>query len=1123
MIGFQKILLSGLLLSFAVWKPPTPIFLLHRVLSKKASAFIFRCSNGTNVSPIANSSQSSKSFGVVFNSANHRVFLQQPTADNEPYIVTGNLVVLPDDIQPAITKAKENKTPLHVIAVHARFVNHMYLSPIPAFSVTAQTCLFQLTRNLIIDISAKSFHGKKYGHSARKGAHGGNIEFVCGQWKFNGNSKLTVATRGANGENGMQGENGANGENGSPDYIGYCRRELSALINCGATCVVIPLSSPICYIDFDQVCKFCCSAGHFGRLSTNGTNGTKGGDGGYGGDGGAVTILYGEKYNNRVPLIQCEGGRGGSGGPGGLRGLNGKFIPSSEIIRICGSESDRYSYIREHPGAQLSSRYMSNGICECVFEKRNRPRLYPTHDGKPGQNGNRGRTGKSKFASLKTRSFQMTNDKALIALADLSFRYASNLLMDGNHYDELSTVNTIFYNIASNRSDLPQLDIMARQAKFMAKLGQTHPFTGFPVELSRISPSEIEKKLDRELTYAKHINERLVLVQTNREFLSAVEGMASLSVSRTDFNSLLQDLKSRRNVLKKAVLSVESGIQRAKGAAWNAVLEYQKEKKRKDKTEKIKNVAEAVMLCADIALGLIEIPAMIEGAEMMWPEFSKLIENVFKNANREMSSFGKVTNGTKQLLKKGIDVAGNIKKAWYKMDSVSLKAKECSFNGLKSLIESASDRITMFPNFANLDADLSIIHNVDMITEVRRAGIQIEALALSNQFSCLFGMDVEDVVELRNSVRHYFILAETRVVLLGKIRELDVQKQQIIVEKKEQEERTKDLKALQRKIDEKLLSKQEAFQSLLREFDLARAKVMDGMKQLAAVYLNLALKKVDESIKWYAQRSLEGNGVLDISDNNRYVSLEKVANELRNKIQSVHSCVSARETPTEGYYSFEIPRDDLPDGFRSGDDTGETKRCTLVLDIQKNCVVYQGSRAPKLIMDTDHHNLLDWLLGWLTHSRSTPVCKKHIQFNTRLTGMGIQFVGGDENRLPSNANNVPVYLKQIGMQSFLAKPDEFVQLEVEPLEISVGLVPLRTTEKNEVQLNAVCSPSKEGLLSLTLDKGRLCPSPYSTYLLQIGTTERPDLAPFLRTVQAVRIHTRLSSYAHNETATQCFG
>lgn len=238
------------------------------------------------------------------------VHVEEPAFSGGVYRVSANFINLPSDIAGVLSKARAEKKPVEVYAIHVAMSGSIYLIGIPSLKIISHTCSFLQTTYF-------RTYGTRPSFSPRTAAIGvtpskpprwpnsGNVDLMCSHLVSTRSATVYFYMQGRRGLSGVGGGKGRNGIDGTPGVPGSCR------------------GKKIFGIRYKCKKRY----GRAGKASTAGTSGARGGAGGDGGDGGKLSVTY--QSTGRFPLqfrTYENGGRGGIGGRGGLPGTNGKYI-----------------------------------------------------------------------------------------------------------------------------------------------------------------------------------------------------------------------------------------------------------------------------------------------------------------------------------------------------------------------------------------------------------------------------------------------------------------------------------------------------------------------------------------------------------------------------------------------------------------------------------------------------------------------------------------------------------------------------------------------------------------------------------------------------------------------------
>ena len=899
---------------------------------------------------------------------------------------------------------------------------------------------------------------------AASGINGGNIHFICIHAYSKSPVTVTFKLRGRPGVRGGIGGDGNKGEDGTHATRGDCKFKLRG---------------------FKSRCHL--TRGHPGRRSTEGRYGARGGRGGRGGSGGNLSFYYRSLSPGLKFVPDLTGGSGGPGGTGRAPGPNGVYIPFDKFIIGC------------------------RWFCKDWYATIRRLGFRRTYQGPTGYQGYEGPTG---YADIKKdlsapRTNLSIDDR--LRFSALAERYYNDLALSGDIAlcDEATSVMASINALSARHQDIELMKSMGRRAKMMMKALQLRKGLFGPALLSRDAPFTIKEDLSRALRYSEALRTQISNIRSRGDILTILTETAAISLPGTNFNALRRDLRVQRDTFRRGVLDVERRLELAVIGITQSVEAYIAEKKKEAERKRKRASFKSISNIVSIASGLLTLDVnrlLTSGAYLVNTigdvkiSISHLKET-FKNVKETFKTVGNITKELKHDFADELKIPGQIKQ----VRSAFSKASGCDLQDLKALLVDAPDRLDKSPNLVDLDMDFSKIQDIGVIGELTTAQLATRASKLTVQFACLFGETLDDIPNLKSVFENYFILAGSRLGILGRMVDIDIELQRVNIIAEGVQAQKNQLARLRRDIN--VSSRSAALVVLSISFEQARMSVVEITERLAHSYSNLVLRPMDEDVQRYARRRLGSNGASGVSSLAQYTNLVRLENQVKTRFRSAHGCTTRREIPSSGFYSFDLKEANSPELFSNPLKTGRNGRTTLVLDIQQNCAFYAHTRPATRGMAV---------------ANVRPFCiPNKVKFNARMVSMAVELLGGDESLLPQSRTRVFSSLEQVGSQTFHAKPNLFTSFEVEPLQFSIGSIHLTGGVPSDISYHPTCENQDGGLTRVNLDSPRVCPSPLSTYALQIGLVEEVGLHPYLETIKTIRIHTKLVSYTRASTATQC--
>lgn len=986
-----------------------------------------------------------------------------PALNVNKYSVSANYIKFPKDVQATINLAKRRKKQLDLFALYLDLSGSIDLRGIPSFRVFAHTCVLS-TKAVIINMNALPLSRTRLisaaigvtPRKAQSGNHAGHIDIVCKHIKSRvPAARLQFSQSGGAGKSGAAGGRGRNGIDGKPGHRGRCkkRKVLGVRVSCKRR------------------------TGHAGVNSTPGKDGTRGGSGGNGGNGGNLSLTY-EKLDVRIVPFSAKG-FGAIGGVGGAPGRNGKFIENIYYVSRCSSK------------------------CHERKTLENRPKLTTPKRGPLGYRGTNGRDGIISIGTIFNpgrTSFRKHDFLRFIALAE---RYTNDLILSKRSCEESISVLDTIITVATYRTDIKVLQSLSQQAALTKKGILLRKGIFGPATLSRSAPVPIATELKDDIQYVEALKDQITSSKLKTDVLSVLIATTSISIPATSYNLLRRNLQAQRSTFERAVLDIEANIENALGVINFQVEDHVLAKRDAIEAAKKKALFKAVLSVVKIGVGVMSLDfKSIFGAPEKIIGAIKGVKFSLKDIKDRFGKIGKATD-FKGLLKSASKISKNLdiaKKGFAKAEAVG-----CSFNDLKKLLVDAPDRVDKFPNLVDFKSDFSKIQDVGVVTDLSQALLQTRSSELTSQFSCVLGENLEDIPALKTAFENYFTLSGSRLEILGRMVDIDIEIQQLSVMEQGVQAQKDELKALQKSV--RGHTKEAALAILSITFEYARMRAIETLVRLSSSYENLLLRDMGAIIISYAKKRLDENGALGLNAGAQYANLVKLEGDLKKSFRNAQSCFTSREIPSIGYYSFDITPKNNPALFSKKLRTGPDNRASLMLDISKNCAFYAGSEPPPRM---------------LTNVDSRSVCLPNLfTYNARMSSISVEFIGGDEKLLPKGRTSVFGIIDQVGLQSFHAKPNVFRDYDMPPLQIPLGFLSVKTKQGAVLQYNPTCFAGDKGLGGVSIDSPRVCPSPFSAYMLQIGHVEEKSMHSYLNTIKAIRIHTRLVAYTSSLNANIC--
>lgn len=1022
--------------------------------------------------------------------ATNQLYIEPPVLTGGSYRIYGNYIRFPSDISDVISKAKSEKKGIEIFAIHIHMTGYNNLAGVPNLKIVSHNCVVS-TRTYIWTYGTRPTYSRVAGARSVTPpkqppvTDSGHVDIMCTQISSPSAARLNVYTYGLSGIQGRNGGPGRTGSGGTPGKAGLCR------------------SKRIKFLKIRIKCE--THRGYAGRASTAGTSGARGGSGGDGGDGGNFNLIYDSISSHPLSVTTNEGGgRGGTGGSGGAAGINGKYIAPINYVTGCSSK------------CKVGSRYKTEV----------RPRLPTLYKGSTGSSGRTGRSGLTKISTSFDSTTTYITDEDIIRSLVLAERYYNDLVL-AESFDEAVSIMDSIYSIATKRQKAtgklgrarinPMIRTIGDRAKMAKKTLQLESSLFGPAALSRISPISIGKELDSEFKYLEALKDQMTSSKLQSNVLAVVTAAAAISIPATDFGAARRNLQSQRDTFRRAVVETEARIEDA-----TSTIQVEIEKhiaKKQDEADRARQgrIFKALKSVVNIAVGVASInfvetfksaKAIIGTIKDIKVSFDdiKAIKSSVDDIRDEFKKLKNETDLIKDVLSTAVDIAGEVKtvtEAFKKAESSST----CSFADIKALMQAAPERIDKFPNLVVYEADFSEIEDIGVVSDLSKAFVNIRASTLTSQFGCVLGEKLEDVPSIKTAFDNFFTLTETRINILSRMVDIDIELRKLKISEDGVLAQKSSLQVLRTSIGTP--SRSNAIAVLGVVFENARLRVLETIERLANSYEHIVLRDMEKVIKAYAKKQLSDNGLCGFDQSKLYSTVLKLHVDLKYAYQVAHRCMTSREAPSTAYYSFDITEMDSPELFVGGLRPGKDNEIALKLDIEKNCAFYAGNRPPSRGMSAPP----------LPQSACFP---NQFTYNARMISIGVELVGGDHALLPPYAQSAFSIIDQVGAQSFHSKPGTFKKLDMSPLQIGLGFLSLTKGSSSDIVYHTTCSVGGGGLTSADLDAPRVCPSPFSTYSLKIGHIRDTSLDPYLASVKAIRIHTKLVAFSRRDTASVCF-
>lgn len=663
---------------------------------------------------------------------------------------------------------------------------------------------------------------------------------------------------------------------------------------------------------------------------------------------------------------------------------------------------------------------------------------------------------------------------------------------------------------------------MGERARVAKKAVQLRDSIFGPAALSRAAPVSLGAEVSAELRYADALQAQMSTSRLQSNVLGAVTEAAAISIPATNFNALRADLRAQRDKFRRAVVDTEARIEDASATIREEVEKHVIKKKEAADRERQKKMFKALTSIVNIGVGIASLnfkqifsstKTIIGSIKDIKVSFDDIeaIKSTVDGVREEFKQLRNETKDIKDLLSTVQDVASNVRTVQDGFKKAAVTG--CSFAELQALMRAAPDRVDKFPNLVVYDSDFSQIDDIGAVGELSKALVKVRASTLTAQLSCVVGDRLEDVPSVKAAFDNFFTLTATRIDVLSRMVDIDIELRQLKLREDGVEAQRDSLRRL-RVSAGALRARGNALAAMAVAFERARMRTVGVLERLATSYENAALRSLEPLLHAFATEQLSDNGVCGFDAAKQHARLAKLHAQLRRAFEAAARCAADREVPAVTFYSFDISRADspdlfAPDGRPSALRTGAANRTALMLDISKHCAMYGGNHPPPRMLPAPP-------------APPAACFPNKYTYNARMVAIAVELVGGDDSKLPPGRSSVFASISQAGPQTFHSKPGHFKSVQMRPLQFALGFIPLTNSAPPSIVYHTTCFVGGGGLTSVSVDSPRVCPSPFSAYSLQLGYVKDDALNPYLATVQAIRIHTKLVAYSNSNTASVCF-
>ncbi|KAK1869877.1 hypothetical protein I4F81_012342 [Pyropia yezoensis] len=789
--------------------------------------------------------------------------------------------------------------------------------------------------------------------------------------------------------------------------------------------------------------------GNQGRASGNGARGGTGGAGGAGGAGGRVVLV--EASVNGPPLVVARifGGAGGGGGAGGRGGSGGPNLPAFRKVTRC------------RCSGFLCTR------CRFTTTTITRPRT------RSGSTGRRGPAGPAGAPGALVRQTPATVAATDVPRGDLRLwvglleRFYVDLLLTLQGAPAASPASaatkaaamevTAAVERAAPGLPFPQRMMAATGARVQDSRAEAGAGIFGRAALTRTSPGALADVLDDQYAYAQRVADTASRATAEANLLSVVTAAAAISLPAKNFQAIRRSLRDRRTLQVLAVDRIQEEIAVALAEAATRLSAAQ---------------AEAVELAGERQLNqffsLLSAGAGLGGAVAGKDPFAA-IQSVVE---------------IQEVVREIVDEA---------------TASGCSIGGLADLLNAGADLDLRnnFPGVVDLSADLSLIQSVDTIAAIRSAALESKAAELTAQIACAFAADdFSTLPEVKAAFERLFINAQARVDLIDTILDIDVELAALTVEAASLTAQREELQRLIRG-GQGALARADAVEALQAQYEVARLGALEGLAATAASFKQVSLIDFGDVLAAFARRRLEANGVLPVAVD--MLALDAARATLFRVFRRTAVCLG--ELPDRRFFFFDVPVNPLnTSAVASGGGpppvllrSGAAVKFPFTLSFFGDCGAFGRTSPPTRNLPAG--------------TTSNGCAPNRNRFNTRMVSMGVELLGGDDALLPPGRTAVAAFVDQVGRQTFRRSFVDIVSYDAASLLVPLADAPLATGAP--LALRPFCERRTSAVSFL--DTPRACPSPFSSYLLQLGRFPSAPLDSYLRTVQTVRVHALLSS------------
>lgn len=373
------------------------------------------------------------------------------------------------------------------------------------------------------------------------------------------------------------------------------------------------------------------------------------------------------------------------------------------------------------------------------------------------------------------------------------------------------------------------------------------------------------------------------------------------------------------------------------------------------------------------------------------------------------------------------------------------------------------------------------------------------------ELRCLFDIGLSDYSLVESAIKEMFLFMGARLDLLDDIMNNESERNRLLSEQKGINQQQQMLWEL----NSKPLVSETTLLYMKLVYEQARVHAMQSLMKLTDSYRLLTLRKTDEPIRALSRSRLYHNGQHGYSEAISSIVLYNAQRAVVRSYKNVQSCLQV-ESMQDAYHYWDLTNETHPSLFEKGLRTGKSGTISFELGINRDCANYHSARQPTYGHDQPHRNIDCYPLK-----------------ETYYTSMGkvaIELLGGDDSLLPSGAANIRVRLMQVG--SIISRRTATVSKSIFVRRKILNLPPADLGRQNiptgKVQYESPCLPDIPSLtVESSIEKSQICPSPFSTYELNLGSGPDEALDPYLQSITTIRLHAMVKGLTDQGTMECC--